>query len=160
MRVCSRLRLYFKFHAHWGHRWERSGHCCMRTLSHQGGTTHWPCFQCPAFCNGLHIVALTGSQKSGLSPYASLPMRAVILSKWTSCFLPSRLITNICRRVGPRAQALCESKVTRHAEGHTRAIKRACMLAAHLGLELVRHFVLGRPEGVSRALRLAGAPLA
>ncbi len=39
--------------------------------------------------------ALAGSQNSVLSPYASLLMRAVILSKCTSWVRPSRLITYI-----------------------------------------------------------------
>ncbi len=38
---------------------------------------------------------LTGSQKSGLRPYDSFMILAVILSKWTGSLRPSRLMTNM-----------------------------------------------------------------
>ena len=51
---------------------------------------------------------LTGSQNSADRPYASLVMRAVILSKWTASLRPSRFWT--CMVKGEEKRELLRSK--------------------------------------------------
>lgn len=77
-------------------------------------------------------VQRTGSQKLGLSPYESLVIRAVILSKCTGSWRPSRLTTYIVKGLCRRSRGspgFCSGALLRYSAWDAECEPRACCRA-------------------------------